>query len=435
MSQPSFNAQLAGLNGQRLERVSQWLEHQVTSNRVNSASILIGRRNAGTYFHAAGNIQRDSVARLFSMTKPITSVAAMMLYEQGCFQLDDPVALYLPEFADTPVWNGNAVDASRDPDAILAHVDPLQTPVTVHQLMTHTAGLTYGFMNATPVDAYYRHHQLDAYAAEESLADMVSRLAQAPLLAQPGTTWNYSVATDVLGRLIEVWSGQSLADFLAEHVLQPLGMADTGFQVMPHQQPRFLDLYGPAAGGDLGAIGGGVDPLQARLAAARREREGLPPPIILESATGSVFSRAPAMASGGGGLVGTIDDFSRFCQMLLNGGVWQEQRLLSRKSVEYMRRNHLPNNRDMASMGQAVWSETSYRGVGFGLGFAVVIDPVAAGMISSAGEHHWGGAASTFFWIDPEEDLYVVFLTQLFPSSSYPLRRELRSLVYQALES
>lgn len=424
-----------GLSSSRLQRLSAWLDQQVDSNRLQGASALICRRGENAFFHATGDMQRDSVVRLFSMTKPITSVAAMMLYEQGCFQLDDPVALYLPEFANTPVWNGESV-AGDAPDDVLNHVEPQKTPMSVHHLLTHTSGLTYGFMNATPVDAYYRHNNIETVGAQESLASQVSRLAKAPLLAQPGTAWNYSVSTDVLGRLIEIWSGQSLANFIEQAILQPLGMSDTGFYVKPSQQARFTHLYGPAAGGELGAVSGRtVDSIEAQLDEARRAQERLQPPIVLEPANASIFSKAPALESGGGGLVGTIDDFARFSQMLLNGGTFEGRRLLSRKTVEYMRCNHLPGNRDMAAMGQAVWSETSYEGVGFGLGFAVVLDPVAARMITSPGEHHWGGAASTFFWIDPVEDMLVVFLTQLYPSSTYPLRRELRSLVYQALES
>lgn len=426
-----------GLNSQRLKRLECWLEKQVESNRLQGASALISRRGKNAFFHATGDLRRDSVVRLFSMTKPVTTVAAMMLYEQGHFQLDDPLALYLPEFAHTPVWNGEKVLSSgATPDDVLNHVEAQQSPITIHHLLTHTSGLSYGFMNATPVDAYYRHHKLDTVGVNESLSSMVTRLAKAPLLAQPGTAWNYSVSTDVLGRLIEIWSGQSLADFMELNILQPLGMSDTGFYVKPVQQSRFTHLYGPAAGGELGAVNGhGHDSWQARVEETHRARQVLQPPVVLEPADASLFNNAPVLESGGGGLVGTIDDFSRFCQMLLNGGELQGSRLLSYKTVEYMRQNHLPDNKDMAAMGQAVWSETSYQGVGFGLGFAVVVDPVAACMITSKGEHHWGGAASTFFWIDPEEDMVVVFVTQLYPSSAYPLRRELRSLVYQALES
>ena len=442
----------SGLDADRLVRVGQWLEAQVASNRLAGGSVLVGRQGTEAYFHAAGiagvkaplnaipehssahasqssrPFQRETIVRLYSMTKPVTTVAALMLYEQGHFQLDDPIAWFLPAFTDMRVWTGDG-ELSTDDD-LQRYTNALESPITVRQLMNHTAGFTYGFMNATPVDRYYRDQALVFPGSPESLESLVDRLAQAPLLCQPGTRWNYSVATDVLGRLVEVWSGQSLADYLHTHVFKPLSMGSTGFHVAETDTSRFADLYGPAAGGDLGAIGSnsasspGLIPPKAL---------PLEPPIALDVLAGTTFVQPPALYSGGGGLVGSIDDYARFCQCLLNEGELSGVRLLGRKTVQYMRQNQLPGNRDMAAMGQAVWSESSYAGIGFGLGFAVVLDPVQAGVITSVGEHHWGGAASTFFWIDPVEQMYVVMLTQLYPSSSYPLRTELRTAVYQAL--
>ncbi len=452
MTLPSSTPEQVGLDPERLHRLDGWLEQQVSQNRVAGASVLVARHGSTALFKSIGLARtatddasatpfaRDTLVRLYSMTKPVTTVAAMMLYELGYFQLDDPVAWYLPEFADTPVWDGSVPADEAGADAILKHVEPQLMPFTVRQLMTHTAGLTYSFMQATPVDRYYREHDLNFPGSTTPLDELVSRLAKAPLLCQPGTQWNYSVSTDVLGRLVEVWSGQSLDQFFSEHILGPLQMHDTGFHVETDKQHRFADLMGPAAGGDLGKIGGAAagstpDEDPSKLSTARAAAQGFrhEPPIVLEPAAESSFLQAAPLLSGGGGLIGTIDDFARFAQMLLNGGELDEQRLLSSKSVDFMRQNHLPGNVDMAAMGQAVWSETSYQGIGFGLGFAVVLDPVEAQMITSQGEYHWGGAASTFFWIDPVEDLLVVFLTQLYPSSTYPIRRELRTVLYQAI--
>ncbi|NND90113.1 MAG: beta-lactamase family protein [Granulosicoccus sp.] len=453
MTLPSASPDHLGLDSDRLHRLERWLQLQVEQNRVAGASVLVARHGSVALFKAAGKAQlgpahgkeqlfaRDTLTRLYSMTKPVTTVAAMMLHEQGHFQLDDPIAWYLPAFAETPVWTGTAPPADTlDVDALFRHVEPQQQPVTVRHLMTHTSGLTYSFMNATPVDQYYRDNDLVFPGSSSTLAELVDRLAKAPLLCQPGTRWNYSVATDVLGRLVEIWSGLPLDEFFSRHIFSPLKMPDTGFHVPDDQHHRLADLMGPAGGGDLGRIGGAATGTQwlagsggPSTMSAHARGTILDPPALLEPGSASVFGCAPTLFSGGGGLVGSIDDFARFAQMLLNAGELDGVRLLSRKSVQFMRKNQLPGNVDMAAMGQAVWSETSYEGIGFGLGFAVVLDPVKAQMITSPGEHHWGGAASTFFWIDPAEDLFVVFLTQLYPSSTYPLRRELRTVVYQAL--
>lgn len=433
-------SELSGFSAQRLERVSLWLDEQVSGNRLAGASVLIGRHGRIVHSHATGvagtdgttvrPFERQSIVRLYSMTKPVTTVAAMMLYEQGHFQLDEPIARYLPAFTRMRVWTGSGTLAS-DKD-LQANTVVSPAPITIRQLMTHTAGLTYGFMNATPVDQYYRDNTLVFPGADEALESLVDRLALAPLLCTPGTQWNYSVASDVLGRLVEVWSGCALSDYLRQAIFEPLNMSDTGFHVPASQIQRLADLYTPASGGDLSTVNQSSNHDQDRTFADNRNIEE--PPVVLDRLASTAFTSEPALFSGGGGLVGTLDDYARFCQMLLNRGELDGVRLLGRKSVEFMRCNQLPDNGDMASMGQAVWSESSYHGIGFGLGFAVVLDPVKAGLLTSAGENHWGGAASTFFWIDPVEDLFVVFLTQLYPSSTYPLRQELRTRVYQALE-
>jgi CubicO group peptidase (beta-lactamase class C family) len=413
-----------GLSEDRLERVSEWLEQQIESQRLAGASVLIARHGDVGYFRAAGfadveqskPFNEDTLVRIFSMTKPITSVAAMMLYEQGRFQLDDPVAKYLPEFAQTQVWKGG--------NHPLEAVEPQQNPMLIKHLFTHTSGLTYGFMNTNVVDAQYRAQGLEFPGKPDDLAQWVEQLATVPLMCQPGSQWNYSVATDVLGRLVEVWSGQSLAEFFQDRIFTPLGMHDSGFAVAAENQQRFAALYSPLSGGDMSSVGSKSSPTPDQ------PRGGLK---LMESSTKSAYFEHPKLCSGGGGLTGSIGDYAKFCQMLLNGGELNGERLLSPTTVNYMRLNQLPDGQDMAAMGQPVWSETSYDGIGFGLGFAVVIDPPKASVITSKGEHHWGGAASTFFWIDPTEDLFVVFFTQLMPSSTYPIRRELRARVYQAI--
>jgi|TARA_B110000238_G_scaffold13029_1_gene12708 CubicO group peptidase (beta-lactamase class C family) len=408
------------MSSERLTQVSAWLEAQVSSERLAGASLAIARRGQIVYQQTAGVSDQgtgqafadDTIVRIFSMTKPITTVAAMMLYERGCFQLDHPVARYIPAFEQTQVWLGGD----------LTKTEPQTTRMTVRQLMTHTSGLTYGFMNQNVVDADYRTRGLDQNK-ETLLADWVDELAEVPLICQPGTEWHYSVSTDVLGRLVEIWSGQSLAEFFEQEIFGPLGMQDTGFAVPEDQAHRFSSLYRPASGAVMGAASPPVDPLKDR-------DPGL---LLLDAVATSPYLRSPRFYSGGGGLVSTMGDYCRFCQMLMDGGILGQTRLLSPKTIEYMRLNQLPNGADLAAMGQAVWSETNYEGIGFGIGWAVVIDPVKANIVASVGEHHWGGAASTFFWLDPKEELFVVFLTQLLPSSTYPLRRELRAQVYQAL--
>ena len=413
-----------GLSSERLSRITAWLEQQVGTNRLAGCSALVARHGEVVYQQSVGHADletakpfaNDTIVRAYSMTKPITTMAAMMLYEEGCFQLDDPVALYLPEFLQTRVWAGGT--------ASLEETTPQETPMTVRHLMTHTSGLTYGFMQANVVDAAYRQAGVEQPSDVKDLEEWVQRAAALPLICQPGSQWNYSISTDVLGRLVEVWSGLSLEDFFQQRIFNPLQMLDTGFHVTAENQARFAALYSPLSGADMSHVAKSGDALAVVKPPGIKLQEG--------SAKSSYFEPA-SLFSGGGGLVSSMADYARFCQMLLNKGELDGKRLLGRKTVEYMRTNQLPNNGDMADMGQPVWSETSYDGIGFGLGFAVVLDPVKAHIITSVGEHHWGGAASTFFWIDPVEDLYVIFLTQLIPSSTYPIRRELRSRVYQAL--
>ena len=391
-------ATTAGLDPARLARITPWMRSWIDDGRLAGMSVMVHRRGRTAWFGAEGMADRerglpmaaDTVVRIYSMTKPLTSVALMMLYEEGRFQLDDDIARVLPEFANPQVVDGDSTV-------------PAHRGITYRDLLTHTAGLTYGFHNATKLDAAYRDTGVDFQTADATLAEVVGRLAKLPLLFQPGTRWNYSVATDVIGHLVAVHSGQDFGTFLAERVLRPLGMTDTGFAVTDAQLPRFAANYSRGEGGAATLLD---DPHTSRFRTAR-------------------------LASGGGGLCGTIGDYMRFCRFLLGRGTLDGVRLLGRKTVELMMSNHL--GADMAAMGQARFSESTYEGIGFGLGFSVMLDPARAQIVGTPGECAWGGAASTGFWVDPAEDLAVVLFTQLTPSSTYPLRRELRVLTYAAI--
>lgn len=393
-----------GLSSARLERVAAWMGEQVEGGRLAGVEVIINRHGRTAFHRCAGkrdlargaDATPDTIYRIYSMTKPLTAVAAMMLYEEGRFQLDDPITRYLPAFKNQRVFSGGGYGAVA--------TEPAVRDISFRDLLTHTSGLTYGFMQATPVDAMYRARKIELPGAPEPLADIVARLAAIPLIAQPGTEWNYSIASDVLGHLIEVMSGQPFATFLREHVLVPLGMTDTDFFVPAEKAGRFAANY------DRGPDGR---------------------PRLIDDPVTSAFLEPPAAASGGGGLVGTGRDYMRLCQMLLQRGACGQQRLLGRKTVDLMTCNHLGG--DMAAMGQPRFAESNYAGIGFGLGFSVTLDPARAQIVGSAGEYAWGGMASTAFWVDPAEDMAVVMMTQLTPSSTYPVRRELRVLAYQAI--
>ncbi|GJE62662.1 serine hydrolase domain-containing protein [Methylobacterium trifolii] len=398
------DARAVGFCPERLERIDGWMRRLVDDGKLAGLSVTVARRGRTVFGRAHGlsdiarrtPFTRDTVTRIYSMTKPLTSVAVMQLYEAGRFQLDDPVSRFLPEFSAMRVATGG--------NRARIETEPARRPITIRDLLTHTAGLTYGFMEATLVDAAYRAQGIDFLSTEGTLAGMVAKAAQAPLLAQPGAAWNYSIATDVLGHLVAVVSGQEFADYLREKVIGPLGMVDTDFFVRPENMPRFAANY--------------VYDRERRL-------------TRFDDAVDTVFARPPAIASGGGGLVSTAADYMRFCRFILGRGELDGVRLLGRKTVALMLMNHLDG--DLAAMGTPRFAETSYTGIGFGLGFSVTLDPARAQILGSPGEVAWGGLASTAFWIDPSEDLAVVLLTQLVPSSALPIRRELRVMTYAAL--
>ena len=403
---PLVSPEQVGLSAQRLNRIRTWMHGWVDSGRLAGMVTVIMRRGELAFAEVAGKadvernkpMRADTIFRIYSMTKPLTSTAIMMLYEEGRFQLDDPISKFIPAFAHTRVYAGGSRGKI---DSV-----PAEREITFRDLLSHTSGLTYGFMESNPVDALYRSRTagIDFQMGTTSLKDIVERLATFPLIAQPGKAWNYSVATDVLGYLVEVISGQPFQTYLKEKVLEPLGMVDTDFHVPAAKHDRFAANYQPGKDGKLELID---DPGKSRYLAPR------------------------TVNSGGGGLVATAADYLRFCKFMLNKGELDGVRLLGRKTVELMTMNHLKG--DMADMGMPRFSESTYYGIGFGLGFSVTLDPAKAQILGSPGEYAWGGAASTAFWCDPAEDMAVVMLTQLMPSSTYQLRRELRVLSYQAI--
>lgn len=394
-----------GLSSERLARLRPWMERYVADNKLPGVLTVVARRGKAAYAECVGYrdvaakapVTEDTVYRIYSMTKAITSTAIMMLYEEGKFQLDDPISRYLPMFKDVRVFAGGTAEKY---DTV-----PAKSPITFKQLLTHTSGLTYGF-TGSPVSAIYQAAKFDFQTNEGTLWAMMERLAKLPLLAQPGTEWNYSVSTDVLGALVETISGMGFDTFLKTRILDPLGMTDTGFTVRDDQRARFAANYQKAEDGGM---------------------------TLIEGAGNARYFNKQVLCSGGGGLVSTAGDYLRFCKMIARKGELDGARILGRKTVEFMRINHLQSGGDLASMGMPRFSESTMTGIGFGLGFAVVIDPAKAELLCSPGEHYWGGAASTAFWIDPVEDIVAILMTQLMPSSSYPIRRELRALVNQAI--
>jgi len=338
-------------------------------------------------------MREDAIFRLYSMTKPITSVALLMLVEQGMIALDDPVAKFIPSFANLKLQNGQA---------------PLRA-MTVLDLLRHTSGLTYGFHNRTPIDAAYRAQRIGEFDTEGGLAGMIAQLEKLPLEYSPGEAWVYSVATDVAGYLVQLVSGQPFAGFVREKILKPLQMRDSDFVVDGAKRERFSACYALKEGK--------LD--------------------LFDDSANSPWFSPPKLESGGGGLTGTAQDYLRFCLMLLNKGELDGTRLLSPKTVALMTANHLPGGKEITDLSPAgsAFTESGYHGVGFGLGVAVTLDPAKVGIPGTAGEFTWGGVASTTFFVDPKEDMAVVFMTQaiLDTPRRVRLRRDLRTLIYGAM--
>lgn len=405
-----------GFDPARLARIDRFItERYLDPGRLPGFSLLISRR--GRVAHrshlgyrnvaTAAPMSDDTIVRIYSMTKPITSVAVLSLYEEGRIRIDQPVSDLIPSFADLRVWaDGSTISHTTTAPA---------RPMTVRDLLTHTSGLTYAWMRRHPVDALYRRSGLDA---GHKLEDWVEILAGMPLLFSPGDAWSYSVATDVLGRVVEVVTGQSFDEALRQRIFEPLGMADTGFHVSPEAGDRLAANYVLPSMSPFGVPDGA---------------EGDEMVLLDDGGEASPQRTPPTFLSGGGGLVSTLGDYHRFTRMLLEGGALDGARILSPSTIAYATRNHLPRGQDLATMALPGFSEAGREGTGFGLGFSVVVDPAATPVVTSAGEFAWGGAASTLFWIDPAEELAVIGMTQLMPSSAYPVRQELKALVYAAL--
>lgn len=405
MSLPRPDPLAAGFDSDRL----QFLDAHIKAKYLDSAllphaALLIGRGDDIAHLSVQGDarpgqtLREDAIFRIASMTKPVTSIAFMQLVEQGKAALSDPVHRYLPEFKGLGVFvsgGGDQPFISRPPTQVMRIID----------LLRHTSGLTYSFQERTPVDAAYRKGGFERFDGG-STDEFIAALGQIPLQFDPGTSWNYSVSTDVLGAIVERISGQSLSDYFAAHIFAPLGMTDTHFQLPAEKIDRMTDSYA-------------FDPVQ-----------GMKP---YDPGAKTAWAAKPGYFSGGGGLLSTLGDYHRFCRMLLGKGTLDGARIIGRKTLEMMTANHLPGGGDLTQHSKALFSEAENAGAGFGLGFATTIDSAATGVPGSTGDFYWGGMFSTAFFVDPAEDIIMIFMTQLMPSSAYPVRREIKTMLYSAL--
>jgi len=404
-----------GLSSVKLQNLTRLVQGYVDSGKIPGAITVVARRGKTVHFETYGArdseagapITADTIFRLYSMTKPITSVALMTLYEEGKFQLDDPVATFIPELRDLKVYDAGTPESYTVRDPARA--------ITVRDTLMHTTGLANGG-RSTPgrlfEAAQLPHLRGDGRLKESwTLADMIRTVARLPLQFDPGAHWSYGISTDICASLCEVISGTSFDQFLQQRIFDPLQMTDTGYVVPPSAVDRLAACY-------------------------RRGRPDEASYVLTDPPGDSRYSRAKTYHSGAGGLTSTAADYLRFCKMLAGGGASEGSdgaRILGSRTVELMTINHLSGNRDLASMALGGPSETAMEGIGFGLGFAVLLDPTVAQVIGTPGEYYWGGAASTAFFVSPKEDLILIFLTQLQPSGTYPFRRELRAATYQAI--
>jgi CubicO group peptidase (beta-lactamase class C family) len=396
-----------GFNPESLERIAPFLQkNYIDTGRLPCAQVLVARGGEALYECSIGYMGveekrpliDDALFRIYSMTKPLTSVAFMMLVEEGRVLLDEPVARYIPQFAKLEVYESGKLGSFK--------TRPVDRPMIMLDLMRHTSGFTYGFQARTAVDAAYRELDVGGVNRNGSLETMIEKLATLPLEFSPGSAWNYSVSTDVLGYLVGKISGQSFESFLQERLLSPLGMHDTHFQLPQSKISRFTHCYAATPEGGM---------------------------KLVDTAATSAYLAPAEMVSGGGGLLSTTADYFRFCKMMNQGGHLDGKHYIGRKTIELMQSNHLPGGKDLPQMSVSMFSEAVFNGLGFGLGFSVVTDPAKTMIPGSVGECAWGGMASTAFWLDPKEDLFAIFMTQLMPSSTYAVRRQLRTMVYSAL--
>jgi CubicO group peptidase (beta-lactamase class C family) len=402
-NEPARDPERLGFDKARLARLKHWMQRYSETGRWPGGAVLVARHGELAYFDCDGYAdveakrpwQRDLIARIYSMTKPVTAVALMMLYEEARVHLDDPVEAFLPEFKTQQIL----IPGATSLDQTMA----VKTKMTIRHLLTHTSGLSY-LSNPRLLGEVYAKEKLGLNFAYGGLDKMVRRIAELPLEWEPGTKWQYSAAIDVIGRIVEVVSGMTLDKYFATRIFAPLGMTDTGFSIADSGMNRFPALYLAAPGG-----------------------------ITLHEAPDVSAWRQGKVDTfcGGGGLVGTIDDYWWFAEMLRGGGELGGERILSTRTLRFAACNHLPG--DIASMGPATWAETSFEGVGFGLLGSVILDPAKAQTSAQVGDYGWGGAAGTFFWVSPVDDMVVILFTQLLPSSALPVRKELRALIHAAL--
>jgi CubicO group peptidase (beta-lactamase class C family) len=402
----TVSPEAVGLSSARLRCIDDHVRTRyVEAGKIAGALTLVARRGKVAFFSPVGLMDRerakpmraDTIFRIYSMTKPVASVALMMLHERGAFHLGDPVHKYIPSWENLRVYR-----YGQYPNFV---TEPVERPMTVRDLLTHTSGLSYGILERTHLDTAYR--KLGIADGQGTLAEMMEKLSRLPLEFSPGTRWGYSVATDAVARLVEVFSGRRFDEYLRDRIFEPLGMVDTGYTVPDEKVPRFAANY-------------------------LRSPEGAP--TLFDDPADSAYARPKPLFLGSSGLVSTAADYYRFGEMLRRGGELDGVRLLGPRTVRYMTTNHLPGGVDLASMAmESSFSETRYEGVGFGLGFSVTVDPVRAHVPGSIGEFGWGGMASTAFWVDPVEEMTVVFMVQLVPSSALTIRSELKTLVNAAI--
>lgn len=397
-----------GFDADRLRAIDAFLKDRyLDTGRFANTQLLVGRDDAIIHFASQGPMREGGTApvdsttlfRIASMTKPVTSVAFMQLVEEGKVALDTPVHHVIPELKGVGVYNGGG-------GGVPFATTPTAEPMRMVDLLRHTSGLTYGFQNRSNVDAAYREGRIENWHGNLDLDGFVAALGRLPLEFSPGTAWNYSVSTDVLGLVVQRIAGVPLADVFRTRIFAPLGMDDSFFAVPADKAHRLADCYT-------------FVPQKGR--------------VMYDRGEASAWSAEPKLVSGGGGLVSTALDYHRFCRMLLGGGTLDGARILSRKSVALMTMNHLPGGADLASMSRSMFSEATNAGVGFGLGFAVTTDVAPTLVPGSVGEFYWGGLFSTAFFIDPVERIIMIFMTQMSPSNTYPVRRELKTLIYSAL--
>ncbi len=404
-------SQWTGLDAGRLDRIADHLERNyIAPQKIMGCQIAVARHGHMAYQKSFGSMDLernkpmadDAIFRIYSMTKPITSIALMTLYEKGYFQLNDPISRYVPSWKNHRVWvSGEGEDMVTEAP---------KRPVSFRDVLSHSGGFTYG--GGLPgvgiqhlVDKTYRELKIRTFGGLDSPSAFLDKLSQVPLLYQPGERWMYSLSTDICGALVELISGKPFAQYLQDEIFGPLGMTDTSFFVAPDKVDRFCANYqrGPDK------------KLQ----------------LIDDPAT-SAFTKEPAFKSGGGGLTGTTADYMKFCEMLRRGGELDGHRVIGPRTLAMMHMNHLAGGKDLSQVALGSFSETSNEGVGFGLGFASSMDEVSTGSLGS-GDYYWGGAASTIFLVDPKEDLTMVFMTQLMPSGTFNFRGQLKSLIYSAI--